>query len=169
LSPDAGDHDALHEHVKAVHEWVERNIRAYAPPQRIRVRSIELNPETLRGKARLLLGEQQAEEELSLSVSETGWMTYSLPMFHSPLGAPASYSAVSLTEGTRNAVDRAVRSLLPRLLPLGLHPLTREWITTATPLSERMTDPAAFRLSLDRFREPDFEVVQEVIQIAHIR
>jgi hypothetical protein len=95
-------------------------------------------------------------------MSETGWLTYSLPLFQSPLGAPASYGAIKLSDDTRSAVDSAVRSLLPRLLPLGINPKTKEWVTRATPLAARITDAPAFMAALERIGQPEFECRQRV-------
>lgn len=107
-----------------------------------------------------MLGHDEAGEALSLRMSETGWLTYSVPLFHSPLGAPASYAAIELSAATQSAVYTAVRSLLPQLLPLGINPKTKEWITRATPLEARITDRPAFIEALDRLGRPGFECRQ---------
>jgi hypothetical protein len=90
-------------------------------------------------------------------MSETGWLTFSVPLFHSPLGAPASYAAIELTTNTQSAVTAAVRSLLPRLMPLGINPKTKEWITTSTPLQARISVASELMGALDRIGHPDFE------------
>ena len=42
-----------------------------------------------------------------------------LPMFHSPLGACASFGAVEFPNKVRNAIDKALRKAIPRILPFG--------------------------------------------------
>jgi len=156
---------SLESHVLAVNEWLKANIRVYLTPSHITLGKVQLNPKTLDGSALLLLGHHEAGEALSLRMSETGWLTYSVPLFHSPLGAPASYAAIELSVATQSAVDTAVRSLLPRLLPLGINPKTKEWITNATPLEARITDGPAFMAALDRLGRPEFECRQQVTTV----
>lgn len=153
---------SLEDHIQAVNEWLKENVRVYPTPSDITLRQFQLNPKTLDGRAFVLLGNDGAGEALSLWMSETGWLTYSLPLFQSPLGAPASYGAIKLSDDTRSAVDSAVRSLLPRLLPLGINPKTKEWVTRATPLAARITDAPAFMAALERIGQPEFECRQRV-------
>lgn len=153
----------LESHVQAVNEWLKANIRVYPTPSHITLGQVQLNPKTLDGSAVLLLDNDEAGEALSLRMSETGWLTYSVPLFHSPLGAPASYAAIELSAATQRAVDTAVRSLLPQLLPLGINPKKKEWITRATPLKARITDGPAFMAALDRLGRTEFECRQQVM------
>ena len=94
------DDQSLESHVQAVNEWLKANIRVYPEPAHITLRQIQFNPKTLSGSALLLLGNEVTGESLSLRMSETGWLTFSVPLFHSPLGAPASYAAIELTTHT---------------------------------------------------------------------
>ncbi len=148
---------SLESHIHAVNEWLKANIRVYPEPTHITLRQVQLNPKTLSGSALLLLGNEITGESLSLRMSETGWLTFSVPLFHSPLGAPASYAAIELTTNTQSAVNAAVRSLLPRLMPLGINPKTKEWVTTSTPLQARISDASELMSALDRIGHPDFE------------
>jgi hypothetical protein len=151
------DDQSLESHVQAVNEWLKANIRVYPEPAHITLRQIQFNPKTLSGSALLVLGNEVTGESLSLRMSETGWLTFSVPLFHSPLGAPASYAAIELTTNTQSAVTAAVRSLLPRLMPLGINPKTKEWITTSTPLQARISDASELMGALERIGHPDFE------------
>ncbi len=63
-------------------------------------------------------------------------------MFHSPLGVPASFAAVSLAGRTEAAIDAALNFLIPRLRPCGLDRETGELITGATPMQDRVIDRA---------------------------
>lgn len=149
-------------HVQAVRAWLDEHVRVYPTPSHITLRQIELDRNELCGKAMLYLGDASAGEELTLRLSETGWLSFSLPLYHSPLGAPATYGAVELTARTERAVTAAVQGLLPRLVSLGIHPKTRQWVTTSTPLHERIIDVDAFNAALDRVTRSGFECVQGV-------
>ncbi len=150
------------DHINAVHKWVKENTRVYSTPSHITLHNIRLNRQTLNGTAELLVGDQATGETISLDVEITGWLKYYLPMFNSPLGAPASYSAIELTESTEQAISFAVRNLLPQLLPLGLHPTSSEWVTTSTPIEERIRDRDEFDTAFSRISEPGFKLVQAI-------
>lgn len=158
------DDQSLRSHVQAVEEWLHKNVRVYPTPSHITLRQIQLDRTKLSGKAKLLLGDAENDEELTLRMSETGWLTFSLPLFHSPLGAPATYGAIELTENTMQTVTSAIRGLLPRLMPLGVNPKTKEWVTMSTPLGERIADTLEFNAVFERITHPDFEQVQVVKQ-----
>ena len=154
--------DSSHDPIQAVKEWLQRNIRHYPAPSTITLRQIRLDPKELRGEALLLIGDALPGEELNLWMSESGRLTFSPPLFHSPLGAPATYAAIELTKNTEQAIAAAVQGLLPRLLPLGINPKTKEWVTTSTPLHERVPDSSEFNAAFERITRPDFESVHAV-------
>lgn len=154
--------DSQREHIQAVREWLQKNVRVYPTPSTIALRHIRLDRKELRGEALLLIGNALPGEELSLWMSESGWLTFGLPLFHSPLGAPATYVAIELSKNTEQAVAALVKGLLPRLLPFGINPKTKEWVTTSTPLQERITDTSEFNTALERITRADFESVQAV-------
>lgn len=148
------------DHIQAVREWLQKNVRVYPTPSTITLRQIRLDRNGLRGKALLLLGDALPCEQLTLRMSETGRLTFSPPVFQSPLGAPATYGAIELTIKTEQAVAAAVQGLLPKLLPLGINPKTKEWVTTSTPLHERIADALEFNAAFERITHPDFQSVQ---------
>jgi hypothetical protein len=160
--------DSHRDHIQAVMEWLEKNVRVYPTPSRISIRQIRLDSNTLRGQALLFVGDELTGEELTLRMGDAGWLTFTPPLFHSPLGAPATYGAIELTDKTKQAVAAAVQGLLPRLLPFGIDPKTKEWVTASTPLRERISDAAEFNAALDRITRPDFEWVQYVTPDGHL-
>ena len=154
--------DAHSDHIQAVQAWLEKNVRVYPTPSRISLRQIQLDFNTLRGEALLFVGDALPGEALTLRMGDDGWLTFTPPLFHSPLGAPATYGAVELTDKTKQAVAAAVQGLLPHLLPFGINPKTKEWVTALIPLRERVSDSAAFNAALARITHPDFEWVQSI-------
>ena len=156
--------ERVRERIEDVRQWLEENVCLYPTPSSITVCNIELDPELFSGSATLLIGDEQPGEDLLLHLGATGCLTYSPPMIHSPLDVPASYLAFELTKNTQRAVSTAVQNLLPRLLPLGLHPVTKEWITISTPLHQRVLDLSELDAALKRLAQPDFKVIQAVDQ-----
>lgn len=154
--------DSQREHIQAVREWLQKNVRVYPTPSTITLRHIRLDRKQLRGEALLLIDDKLPGEELTLWMSESGMLTFSLPLFHSPLGAPATYAAIELSKNTEQAIVAAVQGLLPRLLPLGINPKTKEWVTTSTPLHERIADTSEFNIAFQRITSSDFDYVKGV-------
>jgi hypothetical protein len=154
--------DSHREHIQAVRDWLQKNVRVYPTPSKITLRQIRLDRKELRGEELLLIDDALPGEELALWMTESGRLTFSPPLFHSPLGAPATYGAIELSKNTEQAVTAAVQSLLPRLLPLGINPKTKVWVTTSTPLDERIADAAEFNAAFDRITSADFESIQAV-------
>lgn len=150
---------SLRDHVDEVHRWVNANRRVYSDISTINLRAVQIDASDFSGTAELMLDDRMPPEQLSIFLGGDGWLSYSLPMFHSPLGAPASYGAVVLSEAASRAVDSAVRGLLPRVLPFGLHPITKKWITQLTPLSQRVVSKVEFDAAFARIHEPTFAQV----------
>ncbi len=150
------DEKSLRDHVAEVHRWVDANKRVYSDIKTIKLMRVQIDRSDFSGSAELILDDRMPPESLRLSLGGDGWLTYSLPMFHSPLGAPASYTAVVLNEAASRAVACAVRGLLPRVLPFGLHPITKDWITQSSPLSQRVVSHVDFEAAFARLHEPTF-------------
>jgi hypothetical protein len=153
---------SIEERVVEVNRWVHANQRVYSGISTIKLSDVSMAKSTLSGSALLTLDDRVPSEDVSIWLGGDGWLTYSLPMFHSPLGAPASFPAVLLTGAARPALDSAIRGLLPRVLPFGLHPVTKEWITQSTPLRQRLDDPVQFDTAFARISEPSFALVVDV-------
>ena len=79
-------------------------------------------------------------------------------MFHSPLGAPASYPAVEFTDETRRAIDDALRATLPRLRGYGLVRDGGKEIGPFTPLADRIVDIEQFEAAKSKVSATGYSV-----------
>jgi hypothetical protein len=93
-----------------------------------------------------------------LSTKGNGNVQAGPPLFHSPLGVPATYAAAELTQATSDAIDAALRSLVPPLKALGLDRQTGEMVTMMTPFDARASDPQAYAGAVERLRDPNFSL-----------
>lgn len=130
------------DHVKKVHEWVEKNKQSFSTPKTIVLDEIEFDWEEFDGSFSLQLDDIRINERYDLSLGIDGKYEYSGPMFISPLGAPASFAAIELTDETEVAITNALNQMLPKMAAFGLHPVTKEFINRSTPLSSRILDKA---------------------------
>ena len=90
----------------------------------------------------LKLDDIRIEEKFNFSLSIDGMYHYCIPMFVSPLGAPASFGAVELSEETHTAITNALSQIFPRMAAFGLHPVSKEFINSSTLISDRTVDKA---------------------------
>jgi hypothetical protein len=79
-------------------------------------------------------------------------------MFHSPLGAPATYPAIESTDETRRAIDEGLRGTLPRLHGCGIVRATGNEIHFATPIDERVVDREQFEAAKARASAPGYSI-----------
>jgi hypothetical protein len=128
------------EHVKQVHEWVEKNMQRFSTPKYLVIDDIEFDWADFGGSFSLQLDEVKIEEKFDLSLGIDGKYYNCVPIFGSPLGAPASFAAIELSVETGEAITKALNQMFPKMLPFGLHPVSKQFINSRTPVSERILD-----------------------------
>ena len=133
------------EHVKQVHEWVEKNMQRFSMPTFLVIDDIEFDSARFGGSFSLQLDDVKMEDKFDFSIGIDGKYHHSVPMFVSPLGAPASFPAIELSVETGKAITQALNQMLPKMLAFGLHPVSKQFINSCTPISERILDKSAIQ------------------------
>ena len=82
------------------------------------------------------------KERINFGLEASGKTKFYYPMFHSPLGAPASYGAIEMSHKTEEAIIKGLHETLPRLMGAGRNRETGHEITYHTPPSERISEKA---------------------------
>jgi hypothetical protein len=140
------------EHIKEVSRWLDENVVSYPTPRTITLANFEIDWSQLSGRFYVSLDDQFIEDPFRLSLAQNGWVQFHPPMFTSPLGAPASYSTVELSNDTGEAINNALRSIFPRFKPMGLDAASGALIGQRTPIDDRIIDRNTFndlRIKLD--------------------
>jgi hypothetical protein len=132
--------DNINEHLKLVSQWLDENVVSYPEPKSISLLEFDFNWERMTGNFYLELDGNRVADAFQLTLSQNGFMQFHPPMFFSPLGAPASFSAVNLTSSTELAISNALREIFPRLMPLGFDKNSGKCIWNSTPIEERIID-----------------------------
>ena len=138
------------EHMAEVSRWLEENVISYPTPKTVTLSEFSVNWTEMSGSFVLTLDDNRIEGRFRLSLAQNGWVQYRLPMFTSPLGAPATYGAVELTDDTAKSVTMALRSIFPRLKPMGIDASTGAFIGQRTPLADRVVDLGIFNAAISR-------------------
>lgn len=144
-----------------IEAWLAANVKHYDTPTMITLHDFKVDWARISGSFRVSLDDQAIKERFSFFPEASGWATIQVPLFHSPLGVPASYAAIELTSATDRAILKGLRQVIPRLRPCGLDRNTGIETTMSTPLSERI---AADELASLRARvgQPKFSFVMPV-------
>ena len=158
---DAARSDEAKSHAEQVWDWVEENLERYPTPRRVTLYAFEIDWNELRGAFNVMLDEQAFPHRLDFHLGVCGRVGFQLPMFVSPLGAPASCAAVELTDPTDSAISKALLTTIPKVLGLGLNRKTGRGIDGRTPILERAVDAEAFLLARAKASVPGYSITVE--------
>jgi len=120
------------DHLQAVQKWLRDNVLAYETPTAVEVSDFQLGANGFSGSFQVTLDGKKLPVPFSFGLGDNGKPALHFPMFCSPLGAPASYEAVELTDETTLAIERLLRFILPKMKPLGYDRETGELIVLTT-------------------------------------
>jgi hypothetical protein len=132
------------EHVARVMEWYKENVKVYPTPEKVTLSEFEVDWVELSGSFRIDFDDVQVNDRFDFSLEASGWTTFHIPMFHSPLGAPASYLAILISSETENAIMEGLRATIPRIEPFGLNRKTGKETTQNTSISDRIINLSQF-------------------------
>jgi hypothetical protein len=150
--------DDTKSHAEQVWDWVEENLERYPHAKRVTLHEFEIDWDKLSGAFNVLLDDQAFPQRLPFSLGACGRVSFQLPIFISPLGAPASCSAVELTDNTYDAINKGLLTTIPKVLGLGLNRKTGRGIEWCTPILERAVDEEAFLLARAKASQPGYSI-----------
>jgi hypothetical protein len=121
-----------------VQNWLEENVRVVTLANELTLCDFTYNPKNYSGKFSVSVDGEELEGRWSFWLyGADGWPTVGPPMFTSPLGAPASYAAVKLSDELDAVLQAKMREIFPRISPLGLNQKTGVEFTN---LNSRVAD-----------------------------
>jgi O-acetyl-ADP-ribose deacetylase (regulator of RNase III) len=101
------------EHVRQVNKWVDENEKVYAEDSEIEIVDLCFDTEEMEGECVLSFNGEECPYSFPIHGELPQEITVYLPMFHSPLGAPASYDAVRIS---REMLDTITKMVIARLM-----------------------------------------------------
>ncbi len=134
----------LKDHLEQLSDWLEKNVIKHPTPSIVGLSGFDIDWSRMSGHFSLALDDLLVPAVFGLSLGQNGWVQHHPPMFCSPLGAPASYSAIDLTDQTNAAIAKALKLIFPRLKPLGLDSESGKLIIGRTPLQDRISNTTEF-------------------------
>lgn len=123
---------------KDLEDWLGANVQRHPEPKSVALSDFEVNWTDLSGSFTLTLDLLKVEPRIEFSLDSNGWMRFWMPMFHSPMGVPASYAMFELNDATYKAIEEALKDVFGRFRPLGLNKDINRLITGDTPTLDRL-------------------------------
>ena len=127
------------QHLEAVWAWLDENTVTVPEPNTVTLYDFRVDWSSWSGSFRIKFDDVLHEDRFQFSDNGTGKVRFSLPMFVSPLGAPASYPALEISKRTREAIQRALDTTFPKITPHGRNRKTGIETTVRTPINGRLT------------------------------
>ena len=119
--------------------WLKDNVLVVPEPSEVTLHHFIIDWADWSGKFSVTFDNLVFKEPLTFGVGTNGYVGFSIPAFTSPLGAPASFAMLKITDETSQAIQTALRSMFPRLKPLGRNRETGIEIAYSSPLEARIS------------------------------
>jgi hypothetical protein len=147
---------------EALSRWLDANVKTYPTPETVTLSDFEIDLDDLSGTFQVALDRQAIDYAFSFGIQGNGTPNLFWPMFHSPLGVPASYAALHITNDTESAIELALSHLLPRLRPFGLNRSTGKSIDMTTSIEDRILEPEKLSKLLQVTGSKSFQLTVQV-------
>ena len=146
-----------------VWEWVKENQIHCDPAHSVSIKNIDFDWHDLHGSCTVEFDGVPCQHKLSFSYDVTGRIGYGFPLFHSPLGAAATYDAYDISSEASKALSQAVDSVFPKIRALGLHKdlgVVLHYLNSTG--RDRWPSKEIFDKVVERLADPNFEVTVQL-------
>lgn len=126
------------ERIEMVREWLEENVQVFLEPESVTLSDFTVNWDEFSGDFCVSFDSIELPDRLSFGLEASGKTKFYLPMFTSPLGVPASYAAIKITDKTDRAILKGLRETFPRLKGAGIDRKTGKETFYSTPPIDRI-------------------------------
>jgi hypothetical protein len=142
-----------------VEKWLVENVTILGDVKSIVLSKFTWKPDQYRGHFYAAFDGVEYSDKFSFSLGESdGYTNIQIPMFHSPLGVPASYLSIEIPGNVERAIENEIRTLFPRVTPHGRNKKTKKYTDAYTPTHERLSDPDALLKTVETITDPKFEI-----------
>ena len=131
--------ESILRHIEEVRAWLDENVQVFTEPQSVTLSDFVVDWNEFIGDFRVFLDSVELPAKLRFGLNASGKTDFYLPMFHSPLGAPASYAAIELTPKTLEAIKQGLHKTIPHVLGSGINKETGLKVEAQTPPQLRLS------------------------------
>jgi len=147
-----------------VQNWLAENVRVVTHANELTLCDFTYNPKNDSGEFAIRVDGELLDGRWRFWLDGAdGWPTVGPPMFTSPLGAPASYTAIELS-GELNAAMRAkMREIFPRIAPFGRNRKTgAEFTNLNSRVADRIIDHEAYQNTVAQIESGNLRVTVQL-------
>lgn len=151
--------ESIKRHLAEIRVWLDENVTVYENVKSITMHRFEIDWNKMNGTFFITVDGQECDMRFSFaSLTATGKTEVYRPMFHSPLGAPASYAAIEISEKIIDRMAATLTKAMPSIKPLGLDKVTGKILTFGNPSSERLPPAHEIQAAKDIMSQPNFSI-----------
>ena len=151
--------DHIKQHLEEIRAWLDKNVTVYDDVRNVTLHTFEIDWEKLNGSFRIAVNGEECEMPFRFAcLTATGKPEVYRPMFHSPLGAPASYAAVDISERIIERMASTIGKFMPSIKPLGLDKESGKVLTFQTPQRERLPSATEIQAAKDITSQTNFSI-----------
>jgi hypothetical protein len=139
--------DELNDRLTMVENWLEENVRVVTHANELTLCDFTYSTKNYSGEFAIRVDGELLDGRWRFWLDGAdGWQTVSPPMFTSPLGAPASYTAIELSDELDAAMRAKMREVFPRIAPFGRNRKTGvEFTALNSRVADRIIDHEAYQ------------------------
>ena len=141
-----------------LHNFLRGNVVSPSTPKVIVLSDFEFDTEDFKGSFKLTLDSDVMKERFRFGIEIDGRYEISPPLYVSPMGVPASYPSIELTEETTNEITKLINDFFPKVKPLGIDKETGVFIDRNVPMSDRVVDREELNWVVDELSTEGFKM-----------
>ena len=128
------------ERLEKLHNFLRGNVISPSTPKVIILSDFEFDFKDFKGSFKLTLDSDVMKERFRFGVEIDGRYEFSPPFHISPLGVPASFPKIELTDETNERIEKLINNFFPKLKPLGIDKESGLMIDRNNPMIDRVID-----------------------------
>ena len=144
--------------IEKLHNWLRGHVISPSTPKEIVLSNFEFDKDEFSGSFNLTLDNVRFTQIFDFSVDMSGRYQIHPPMHFSPLGVPASYASIELTDETSNSIEKLINQFFPKVKPFGIDKTTDEFIDRNTSMRQRIINYDELNLALNELLNKNFEL-----------
>lgn len=121
-------------------DWLGENVLSPSSPKVVTLSDFEFDSKNFKGSFVLTLDSNVMTERFRFGVQIDGRYEISPPFHISPLGVPASFPKIELTDETKERIEKLINEYFPKMKPLGIDKESGSMIDRNNPMIDRVID-----------------------------
>lgn len=144
--------------IEKLHNWLRGHVISPSTPKEITLTNFKFDENEFSGSFNLTLDNVRFTQIFEFSIDMSGKYQIHPPMHISPLGVPASYASIELTDETSMSIEKLINQFFPKMKPFGIDKTTGVFIDRNTEMRQRIINSDELDLVLNKLLNKNFEL-----------